>query len=150
MQSQLATIYATLKVLIHPVYVILDCILFLNATPQHLIYLQSTHQECAKSVDIFWSYLNNNLILIIETPFTQARQAYSIQLEAQIVNSEMVDVYEVSETGVRTKLKPKNDRITIQSNANYQVILEFQVITTLMTYGIPIRYDVVNNETYSK
>lgn len=99
--------------------------------------------KSCNSVDIFWSSPINNLTVIIETKFTQERQPYSIELQNKRLSPQISHVYQVSENGIDTELQPEGDIITVQSNANYQVILTFQAPTELIFFGTPIKYNIV-------
>jgi hypothetical protein len=87
----------------------------------------------------------NNLTVIIETPFTEKHQPYSIRLQNQQLKTQISHIYQVCKSGAHTELKLQDDIITVKSNEDYQIILEFQAPTKFIFFGAFIKYDVVEN-----
>lgn len=100
----------------------------------------NTSKTCT-SVNLFWNYPVDNLTTIIETPFTQKKQAYKLYIDNEQLTPYISHVYRIlngKETEVTT-----TDKILIQhSDANYQVILKFQGPPTLYYYGVFINYNI--------
>ncbi len=105
----------------------------------------SSLSTSCSSVRIFWDYPMNNLTVIIETPFTQIQQPYSIHLRSQRMKPQISHIYQVSESGAYTELIPEGDIITVNSNTDYQIILMFQAPTRMIFFGVYIEYDIIGN-----
>jgi len=97
------------------------------------------------SVEIYWKYPMNNLTVIIETPFTEKHQPYSIRLQNQQLKTQISHIYQVCKSSAHTELKSQDDIITVKSNEDYQIILEFQAPTKFIFFGAFIKYDVIEN-----
>ncbi|CAF1093438.1 unnamed protein product [Adineta ricciae] len=104
------------------------------------IELRDTEYVKCTDVNFFWSYPLNNMTLVIETPFTQKRQRFTVSLETQPLQGAVSHVYRIiddQETDVTTR----EPILTQDSDANYQVILKFQGPTRLSRYGVVIQYE---------
>ncbi|CAF1391948.1 unnamed protein product [Adineta ricciae] len=104
------------------------------------IELRDTQYVKCANVDFFWSYPLNNMTLVIETPFTQKRQRFTVSLKTQPLQGAVSHVYRIiddQETDVTTR----EPVLTQDSDANYQVILKFQGPTHLSRYGVEIQYE---------
>ena len=65
------------------------------------------------------------MTLIIETPYTQARQPYRISLDNSLIMEDVLHVYRIinnQETDVTTL----DDQLVQSSDSNYQIMLKFQ------------------------
>jgi hypothetical protein len=96
------------------------------------------------SVNIFWSYPMNNLTVVIETPYTQQRQPYTIHLHSRQLKSQISHIYRLLQGQEIERTKIGNTVIE-KSDSNYQVILKFQAPTQLKFYGLFIAYDIVKD-----
>nr|BAJ97444.1 predicted protein [Hordeum vulgare subsp. vulgare] len=99
------------------------------------IELHDTEFAKCTGVYFFWSYPLNNMTLVIETPFTQKRQAFTVSLKTEALAGAVSHVYRIiddKETDVTTR----EPVLAQDSDANYQVILKFQGPTHLSRYGL--------------
>ena len=94
------------------------------------------------SVNIFWSYPNNNLTLVIETSFTQARQPFSIRLDQRQLKPVISHACNIAQDK-GTELNLNNDVSVVKSDKNYQVVIKFQAYSGPQAYGVNIKYDVL-------
>lgn len=81
--------------------------------------------KCSTSCFIWLQPDNNNMTFIIETPFTQARQAYNISLANSILMEVVLHVYRILNNR-ETEVTTHGGTLVQVSDSNYQVILKFQ------------------------
>jgi len=91
-------------------------------------------------INFFWSYPVNNMTLIIETPFTQKHQHYTITLDNEQVYGAITNVYRII-NDKEIKITTPDKTIIQHSDSNYQIILKFQAPTHLSRYGVNINYE---------
>jgi hypothetical protein len=103
--------------------------------------LQHTEFAGCESVQFFWSYPQYNLTMIIASPFTKQKEAFTVYLENQEVRSgvnKIFRVYKGQETDVTT-----SDNILVQySDADYLCILKFIAPERLQRYGVNVNWEV--------
>ncbi|CAF1006880.1 unnamed protein product [Rotaria sordida] len=95
---------------------------------------------CTK-VGFMWSYPLHNLTVTIETPFTQKRQPYAINIDNSLIKDYSIRIYRIID-GHETEVKSMDDVIVQDSDSNYQIILKFQGPSTIYYYGFPFNYNV--------
>jgi hypothetical protein len=79
--------------------------------------------------------------MIIETPFTQKKQAYTIYFDNKSMNEAASHVYRVFH-GQETEVTTTDSKLIQYSDANYQVILKLQAPSQMSLYGVFINYEV--------
>ncbi|CAF0908376.1 unnamed protein product [Rotaria sordida] len=113
-----------------------------NDCDSGIFNLTNTDYAKCNTMNIFWSYPQKNLTLIIETPFTEQHQRYAIYLDNEQLMSAVSRVYRIinnQERCVTTK-----DKTLIQySDSNYKIILKFQGPESFERYGVNIDYNVL-------
>ncbi|CAF3997688.1 unnamed protein product, partial [Rotaria sp. Silwood1] len=88
-----------------------------------------------------WAYPMNNFTIIIEAPFTQQLQSYSIAIDNALIKESDIRVYRILD-GREIEVKSTGDVIVQNSDSNYQVILKFQAPSTIGLYVLPFNYKV--------
>jgi hypothetical protein len=101
----------------------------------------NTSKTCT-SVHLFWNYPVANLTTIIETPFTQKKQAYILYIDNAQLKPYISHVYRIV-NGQETEVTTSDKTLIQYSDANYQVILKFEGPSTLYYYGVFINYNIV-------
>ncbi|CAF4838644.1 unnamed protein product [Rotaria socialis] len=81
-----------------------------------------------------------DMTLIIETPFTQQRQRYTISLGVERLKSNVARVTQIIDDK-ETDVNMNDSHVTLNCDSNYQVILKFYIESTL--YIIWIKYDAI-------
>jgi hypothetical protein len=94
------------------------------------------------SVHLFWNYPVDNLTAIIDTPFTEKKQAYKLFIENEQLQPYISHVYRILD-GRETEVTTTNKTLIQYSDANYQVILKFEGPPTLYYYGVFINYNIL-------
>jgi hypothetical protein len=94
-----------------------------------------------KSVEIHWHYPAEFLTLIIETPFTQQQQPYSISIDNNLLVRGTSAVYRIVDEK-ETNVKTTACKLVIECDSNYQVILKLHATPTA-AYMANIKYDVI-------
>ena len=106
------------------------------------INLGTTDLKACAAVGLMWSYPTNNLTITIETSFTEQAHAYSIDIDNSQIKDYTIRIYRVRD-GQEVEIKSTDDRIVLNSDANYQIILKFQGPPSIFYYGFPLSYTVV-------
>jgi hypothetical protein len=88
-----------------------------------------------------WSYPTNNLTITIETSFTKQSQAYTLSINNGQIQDYTIRMYRIT-NGKEVEIKSTDDRIVLNSDANYQVILKLQGPPSIFYYGFPLSYTV--------
>ncbi len=105
-------------------------------------HLEKTPFKSCDALSFMWSYPINNLTIVIETPFTQQQQSYSIILN----NVKDYDIRKyVFVNGEEIEIKSSEDVIVLNSDSNYQIRLKFQAEATISYYGFLIAYTVTKS-----
>jgi hypothetical protein len=104
----------------------------------------SKFAKLCSSVSLFWSYPTNNLTTIIETPYTQPRQPFTIHLHSRQLKPQISHIYRLSQ-GQENERKTIGNTMIERSDSNYQIILKFQAATTLTFQGVFIAYELVKD-----
>ncbi len=105
-------------------------------------HLEKTPFKPCDALSFMWSYPINNLTAVIETPFTQQHQSYSINLN----NGKDYDIRKyVIVNGEEIEIKSSEDVIVLNSDSNYQIKLKFQAETTISYYASSIAYNVTKS-----
>ncbi|CAF1229440.1 unnamed protein product [Rotaria sordida] len=81
----------------------------------------------------------NNFTIIIETPFTQQLQPYSVAIDNGLIKGSDIRVYRILD-GREIEVKSTGDFIVQNSDSNYQVILKLQAPSTIGLYVLPFSY----------
>jgi hypothetical protein len=100
----------------------------------------NTSKTCT-SVHLFWNYPVDNLTAIIETPFSQKKQAYQLYIDNEQLKPYISHVYRVL-NGQETEVTTTDKTLIQYSDASYQVILKFEGPPTLYYYGVFINYKI--------
>ncbi|CAF1218918.1 unnamed protein product [Didymodactylos carnosus] len=95
--------------------------------------LGATNFKTCTDVRLSWDYPTNNLTMIIETPFTQQRQPYAVNLDSYWMFGGKT--YRVLD-GKETELKSDGKAAPQKSDSNYQVIFKLQFPPSLTLYGL--------------
>jgi hypothetical protein len=82
------------------------------------------------------------LTAIIDTPFTEKKQAYKLFIENEQLQPYISHVYRILD-GRETEVTTTNKTLIQYSDANYQVILKFEGPPTLYYYGVFINYYIL-------
>ena len=101
--------------------------------------LGTTHLKSCTEVNLSWDYPTNNLTIIIETPFTQQRQPYAVNLDNYWLFG--VQPYRIL-NGKEIELKPTDKPLAEKSDSNYQVVVKLQAPPTLSLYVLFFNYNV--------
>lgn len=104
-------------------------------------FTNTAYAHC-QAISFFWSYPQDNLTLIIETPFTSTRQPYTIYLDNEQLMTGVLHVYRVF-NNQETEVTTRDKKLIQYSDANYQIILKLQGPSRLSRYGVNIDYQVV-------
>ncbi|CAM2723715.1 unnamed protein product [Rotaria socialis] len=114
---------------------------FEQDTPKQVINLANTEiAKTWKSAVLQWHYAHDDMTLIIETPFTQQRQRYTISLGVERLKSNVARATQIIDDK-ETDVNMNDSHVTLNCDSNYQVILKFYIESTL--YIIWIKYDVI-------
>ncbi|CAF4153877.1 unnamed protein product [Rotaria socialis] len=127
---------------------------FEQDTPKQVINLANTEiAKTWKSAVLQWHYAHDvkvkyfkvkvpplDMTLIIETPFTQQRQRYTISLGVERLKSNVARATQIIDDK-ETDVNMNDSHVTLNCDSNYQVILKFYIESTL--YIIWIEYDVI-------
>ncbi|CAF1434492.1 unnamed protein product [Adineta steineri] len=101
----------------------------------------NTSKTCT-SVKFFWSYPVDNLTMIIETPFTEKQQQYSIKFNVDRTMGAITNVFRIFGRE-EILITPAESKLIQPSDSNYQIILKLQGPSKLTSYGVFIDYEVV-------
>ena len=104
--------------------------------------LTNTDYARCKTISFFWSYPQNNLTLIIETPFTSTRQPYTVYFDNEQLMSGVLHVYRLF-NNQETEVTTRDKKLIQYSDSNYQIILKLQGPSRLSRYGVNVDYEVV-------
>jgi len=103
--------------------------------------LGATRFASCTAVRISWAYPINNFTIIIETPFTQQLQSYSVTIDNWLIKESDIRAYRILD-GREIEVKSTDDVIVQNSDSNYQVILKLQAPSTIGLYLLPFNYKV--------
>ena len=101
--------------------------------------LGATNLKTCTDVRLSWDYPTNNLTMVIETPFTQQRQPYAVNLDSYWVFGGTT--YRVLD-GKEIQLKSEDKALPQKSDSNYQVIFKLQFPPSLTLYVLFFNYNV--------
>ncbi|CAF1415232.1 unnamed protein product [Rotaria sordida] len=101
--------------------------------------LGATDFKTCTDVRLSWDYPTNNLTMIIETPFTQQRQPYAVNLDSYWVFGGTT--YRVLD-GKEIELKSDDKVLPQKSDSNYQVVFKLQFPPSLTLYVLFFNYNV--------
>jgi hypothetical protein len=107
--------------------------------------LATTDFKSCDKVDFSWAYPLNNLTIIIETPFTQRHQPYSIHIDNRQFKLYPLPIYRILD-GKETEIKTTDDVIVEKSDSNYQIIVKLQAETTISYYVFFFHYNVTKSQ----
>ena len=83
----------------------------------------------------------NNITFIIETPFTQKRENYTINLDNGQLPQGKFRVFRIFNNQENEVTSPA-DQLIQYADANYQVILKIEAPTSTTYYGVYISYTI--------
>ncbi|UJR18727.1 hypothetical protein I4U23_005634 [Adineta vaga] len=104
--------------------------------------LATTDISTCTSVGLFWSYPTNNLTLTIGTPFTKKQQAYQIEIDNKQFRGNIFHVYRIV-NGQEIEVTTTDEKLVLNSDADFQIVLKLQGLPTTLSYGVFINYKVV-------
>lgn len=107
-----------------------------------IVNLSETEYANCTANQFFWSYPLNNLTLIIETPMTDERRAYTMSLNNEQLAGAISNVYRII-NGKESEVTTHEKILRQDSDGNFQVILKFQGPKQLSRYGVNIDYTSV-------
>lgn len=77
----------------------------------------------------------------IETPYTQERQPYAIEIDNKQIKTYSLPMYRILD-GQEIELNSTHDVIVEKSDSNYQVQIKFRAPSTLTYFTFPFPYNV--------
>ena len=103
--------------------------------------LQNTEFADCKSIQFFWSYPQHNLTMIIASPLTAQKQAFTVYLQNREVRSGVNKIFRVYK-GQETDVTTSDDILVQYSDADYLCILKFVAPEKLQRYGVNVNWEV--------
>lgn len=101
--------------------------------------LGTTNFKSCIDVKLSWDYPTNNLTIIIEIPFTQQHQPYTVNLDSYWIFGGKT--YRILD-GKEIELSPTDKAAPQKSDSNYQVIFKLEFPPSLTLYVLFFNYNV--------
>lgn len=103
--------------------------------------LQHTEFADCESVHFFWSYPQHNFTMIIASPFTAQKNAFTVYLENRAVRAGVNQIFRVYK-GQETDVTTSDDVLVQHSDTDYLCILKFVAPENLQRYGVNVNWEV--------